>query len=181
MGRSRTWAYSLVIDGGGPNVVVTPMEWRVGGRRVGSTREKGYGKPTAANLVKFVEGYMRSLEAGGSNAHLAKHYGFIPYPNWAKIVRNDGSREVVAEWKAPMFMAVGPALPPAGKATAAYHTWAHNIDMCLRNGSYVRKDADGKCVQYMNGDCMGEVGAVPAGMTAVPTEKAKRLLPACCK
>lgn len=69
----------------------------------------------------------------------------------------------------------------AKKTKSKYFTWAHNVKGCLENGSYVRKDGDGKCVQYMNGDYMGEIDAVPAGMIEVPTDYAKNLLPTCCK
>lgn len=65
--------------------------------------------------------------------------------------------------------------------TSRYYTWAHNIDGCLRNGSYVRRDPSGRIVQYMNGDFMGDIPAVPAGMEAVAQDYAKRLLPKCCK
>ena len=64
---------------------------------------------------------------------------------------------------------------------ATYYTHAHNIDGCLRNGSYVRKDKDGKIVQYMNGDYMGEVAAIPTGMTEVDATHARNLLPKVCK
>lgn len=66
------------------------------------------------------------------------------------------------------------------KKTSRYYTWSHNVEGCLRNGSYCRVDGE-RVVQYMNGDYMGEVKAVPAGMSEVPTDQAKRLLPKCCK
>ncbi len=100
MGRSRSWAYSVVVDSGVRGVAVTPMEWRVRG---GRTTGPGYGKPTPENLAAYVDGYIKSLRADGSNAHISREYGFMPIPNWAQIVRNDGSRAVVANWIAPMF------------------------------------------------------------------------------
>lgn len=66
---------------------------------------RGFGAPNAENLARYVADYIESLKVGGSNAHLARDYGFIPVPNYARIVRN-GSREIVAEWAAPMFMAI---------------------------------------------------------------------------
>jgi hypothetical protein len=62
-----------------------------------------------------------------------------------------------------------------------YFTHAHNIEMCLQNGSYVAKRPDGSLVQYMNGDYMGEIDTVPETMTEVPAALAKKLLPDCCK
>ena len=61
-----------------------------------------------------------------------------------------------------------------------YFTWKHNVEGCLGNGSYVRKDSDGVIVQYMNGDYMGEITKVPAGMVEVSTKEAKDMLPKCC-
>ena len=69
----------------------------------------------------------------------------------------------------------------AAAAGSLYYTHKHNIDGCLRNGSYVRVDADGRRVQYMNGDFMGDILTVPGGMVLVDAAYAKRLLPKCCK
>lgn len=66
-------------------------------------------------------------------------------------------------------------------SNAQYYTHAHNIDMCLANGSYVREDKDGKFVQYMNGDCMGIIKKIPKGMVKVEASYARGLLPKCCK
>lgn len=67
------------------------------------------------------------------------------------------------------------------RAKPAYYTWSHNIEGCLRNGSFVRKDADGKLVQYMNGDFMGGIRETPEGMCEVDYEEAIELLPKCCR
>jgi hypothetical protein len=61
-----------------------------------------------------------------------------------------------------------------------YWTWEHNIKGCLRNGSFVRKSKNG-LAQYMNGDFMGFIEAVPAGMTGVDDVAAFKLIPQCCK
>jgi hypothetical protein len=61
-----------------------------------------------------------------------------------------------------------------------YYTWAHNIDGCLSNGSFVRKSTCG-LGQFMNGDFMGFIPAVPEGMTQVSTEHAEKLIPKCCQ
>jgi len=60
-----------------------------------------------------------------------------------------------------------------------YFTWTHNIDECLRNGSFVRKGAHGLS-QYMNGDFTQILTTVPIGMTRVDTATAEKLIPACC-
>lgn len=99
MGRSRTSKYALEMDGS------TPRCWWVGPQPGGVP---GSGKPTLANLTRYVEVFMRSLEPGGANAHISRALGHVPYPKWARIVMNDGSRELVVEWTAPMFMVVGP-------------------------------------------------------------------------
>lgn len=70
MGRSYTPPYRVEHDGS------TPSAWR-----------REYGKPTEANLSKFIQEYSRSLEAGGCNQHVSKPLGYIPYPSWARIVR----------------------------------------------------------------------------------------------
>ncbi len=61
-----------------------------------------------------------------------------------------------------------------------YFTHAHNIEGCLQNGSFVRKDKDGTLSQYVNGDYMGTINKVPNGMTEVATDFAVRLIPKCC-
>jgi hypothetical protein len=66
---------------------------------------KTKGKPTAANIEKYIRAFVESQKIGGCNEHLARSAGFIQVPNCARIVRqSDG--QVVAEWRAPMFMAI---------------------------------------------------------------------------
>jgi hypothetical protein len=99
MGRSTTPKYAIrVSEGRNAKHGVTPMAWSV----------KESGKPTAENLAKWVEAYHRSLEPGGVNAHIFRSIGHVPYLTAARIVRNVSGGETVAEWIAPMFMAVGP-------------------------------------------------------------------------
>lgn len=90
MGRSRTSKYALEMQGS------TSRCWFV----------KEDGAPTAANLEKYVRSFINSLKVGGVNAHISQAFGYMPIPNWARIVLNDGSRQVVVEWKAPVFMAI---------------------------------------------------------------------------
>jgi len=68
----------------------------------------------------------------------------------------------------------------ANEVVRVYYTWKQNVDGCLRNGSFVRRSANG-LVHYMNGDFMGFVDKVPKGMVEVDGMKAKKLIPFCCK
>jgi hypothetical protein len=106
MGRTFTPKYRLLVDSGSRNWVNTPMSWNVSARK-SAPGLTVHGKPTAENLAKFVDAYCRSLEKGGSNFHVSAAAGHIPYPNWARVEENRPNGRVVAEWKAPMFMAVG--------------------------------------------------------------------------
>ena len=65
--------------------------------------------------------------------------------------------------------------------TVKYYTHAHNVEGCLQNGSFCRVYPTGRIVQYMNGDCMGEIPKIPKTMTEVDTKLALDLLPKCCK
>lgn len=67
------------------------------------------------------------------------------------------------------------------KPKPRYFTWAHNVNRALENGSFVRQYPDGVCVQYMNGDNMGLIDAVPEAMTEVDAELWADLVPDCCK
>ena len=101
MGRSTTPKFAIEMDCTG--VVTTPQAWHVK-PPVGC--KTGYGKPTAENLAKYVETYLGTLKPGGVNRHLVTAFGSKVIPHAVRVVKNDGSREVVAEWKAPMFMAL---------------------------------------------------------------------------
>ncbi len=91
MGRSVTPPYRLEMSG------VTAATWRVKAQY----GIPGDGKPTEANLIKYIRAYAKSLESG-SNVHISKALGYVPYPTWARIVRQaDG--QVMAEWKAAPF------------------------------------------------------------------------------
>lgn len=93
MGRSVTPPYRLEMSG------VTASAWRV------KTQYgiPGDGTPNDANLMRYLLAYVNSLKLGGSNQHISKALGYIPYPTWARIVRqSDG--HVMASWTAPPFM-----------------------------------------------------------------------------
>jgi hypothetical protein len=72
-------------------------------------------------------------------------------------------------------------MPRNTTRNAKYFTHGHNVDACLANGSFVREYPNGERVQYMNGDYMGVVNAVPKGMVEVPAATALELIPKCCK
>jgi len=93
MGKSIKSKYALQIKSDG---YFTPMCWFVNQN----------GKPTQANLEKWVDAYHASLKPGGANAHLSNGPKGMPILNSAKIVTNDRNKTVVAAWKAPMFMVI---------------------------------------------------------------------------
>ena len=63
-----------------------------------------------------------------------------------------------------------------------YFTHKHNIEGCLRNGSFVRVHCgNGSMVQWMNGDCMGQIDKIPKTMVMVDEKRALDLIPNCCK
>lgn len=66
-------------------------------------------------------------------------------------------------------------------AGVQFYTWGHNVEGCLRNGSFVKRHADGALVQYMNGDMMGILPEVPVKMVEVSAALAADLLPQCCR
>lgn len=85
MGKSTTVTYRIEMDG------CTPMQWK-----------REHGRPTDENLAVYVRHYAKSLELGGVNQHVSLALGYVPYPNWAKVIRQS-SGKVVAEWKAGAF------------------------------------------------------------------------------
>lgn len=87
MSRTITPRYALDVDG------LSCATWN----------SKQNGKPTAANLEKWVMAYAKSLEIGGCNEHISKSLGHIPYPRRAVVRENKPGGAVVAEWKAGMF------------------------------------------------------------------------------
>jgi hypothetical protein len=87
MGKSYTPTYR--VEERAQGVAPYTYAWR-----------KEDGRPTIANLEKRIMSYAKSLEKGGVNEHLSKN--FIPYPTFARIVRQ-ATGEVVATWKAAPF------------------------------------------------------------------------------
>jgi hypothetical protein len=64
---------------------------------------KQNGAPTVENLTRHVLAYGKSLELGGTNEHISRSLGHIPYPDRAVIRHNNRTREVVVEWRAVAF------------------------------------------------------------------------------
>lgn len=89
MGRSVTPKYAMTVDGN-PETCFT---WDC----------KRYGRPTAANVEKWVMTYAKSLEAGGVNVGISEALGYVPYPRSVVVKLNQLGGAVVASWKAAMF------------------------------------------------------------------------------
>jgi hypothetical protein len=64
---------------------------------------KTKGKTTDQNLEKYLIDFGKSFEVGRVNDHISKSIGYIPYPQKGRII-NQRTNEIVAIWKAPMFM-----------------------------------------------------------------------------
>ena len=88
MGGSRTFPYVLKIKTVS-GAFHTPMEWRLRAQ----FGIPGYGKPTVANIDKWVTALEDSMKPGGCNAHI----GFDPVVE-ARIVENHAGGDTVAEW-----------------------------------------------------------------------------------
>lgn len=82
--RDTTTKYQVRIKVSGYGF--PPMSWNC----------KRDGRPTGANLKKFVESFEASTRPGGCNAHLG-----ATTVTKAAICLNDGSRKKVAEYEAP--------------------------------------------------------------------------------
>jgi len=100
MGRSITPKYVVTVTHVNPSVVSTPSVW--------NCRESG--RPTAANLKRWVDLYHESLKPGGVNEHVARAFGAGAWLQSARLMNNaDGSRETVAEWFAGRAREVYPS------------------------------------------------------------------------
>lgn len=86
MGRSYTPPYVIEVDG-----CQGAMSWYV--RAVYGTPANG--KPTAANLKKYMDSFLASMEPGGANAHLAR---IMRKPTWARIRENCSYGAVLVTW-----------------------------------------------------------------------------------
>lgn len=65
---------------------------------------RGRGRPTAAQLERWVLEYLRSFQVGGVNEHISRAQGYIPHASRAVVRENNSGGRVVAQWTAPMFM-----------------------------------------------------------------------------
>ncbi len=87
MGRSTTPPYRIEIVG--KSGMPCKMAWRLQAQY----GIPGYGKPTNANLAKWVAGFNESMQPGGANAHVNDPV------QTAKLVRQS-SGETVATYTA---------------------------------------------------------------------------------
>lgn len=101
MGRSFTPKYAVeiyetrMVDGKPRSVLAFDgATWDI----------KRHGRADSKNLEKYVLAYGKSLEPGGSNAHISDAKGYISYPNRAVIRYNHSHGATVASWMAPPFM-----------------------------------------------------------------------------
>ena len=92
MGRSLKVRYALHLVT--PESHTTSMAWRTG-THYGAP---GYGRPTAANIKRYIGKYNKSLRPGEVNAHIGRRGRATG--GW---VVDQNSMKIVAEWKAPMF------------------------------------------------------------------------------
>ncbi len=91
MGRTITPTYRLEME-----------EQRAGSTSPAMTRMAWKGRPTDANLERYVFAYVDSLKSGGVNVHLSESLGYMPIPHAARVVRQS-TGQVVASWEAAMF------------------------------------------------------------------------------
>lgn len=84
-GRSTTPKYVIRIPGS------TDAAWNV----TGYGQQRGAGQPNQANLARYMEALLKSMEPGGHNEHLVGHFD----PSEAAVYRNDGTyKNPLATW-----------------------------------------------------------------------------------
>jgi len=84
-GRSTTPKYVIRIPGS------TDAAWNVSGYG----QQRGAGQPNQANLARYMEALLKSMEPGGHNEHLVGHFD----PSEAAVYRNDGTyKNPLATW-----------------------------------------------------------------------------------
>lgn len=86
MGQTLTPTFIVTVEHKGGAVRSTESGW--------NSRQNG--RPNGRNLKIWVDKYHESLREGECNHHVFKTYGAGAYIASARILRNDGSREVVA-------------------------------------------------------------------------------------
>lgn len=101
MGKTFTPTYRLEVTENARKSYTAPLR---GMHNTFGWKAKEYGKPTTANLEKWITAYHESLKLGGCNEHLSRSLGYLPTLKAAKIIRQS-TGEVMAEWNAPAFMA----------------------------------------------------------------------------
>jgi hypothetical protein len=88
-GSDSAIRYVIILTA--PGMHYEPMEWR--------TKARGgvpsYGSPTNANLAKFMQKFIETMQPGGHNDHLAQ--GGRGIPTRASIM-DQAEHRVVASW-----------------------------------------------------------------------------------
>jgi hypothetical protein len=98
MGRSITPRYALYLDYG------RASGW---GQFASAWDCRRDGRPTVANVERFVSRFVKTQYVGGVNAHIAAAAGFVVVPVAAWVVEQTHARRgVVARWDAPAFWAL---------------------------------------------------------------------------
>jgi hypothetical protein len=64
---------------------------------------KRHGKPTDANVKKYVHIYAKSFEPGGVNSGISQEIGYIPYPSRAFVRLNRIGSPAIASFDVPNF------------------------------------------------------------------------------
>lgn len=94
MGRTSTPTYVVEIEM--PGYRYAPAAWRVSS----AVNAPGYGKPTDANLARYVEKFEESTRPGGVNAHLG--FQRVTTARIRRNTSNGGFRGgVIATYTAP--------------------------------------------------------------------------------
>ena len=89
MGKSAAYTFIVEYWNNGRPQDVTICGWDNG------HSPYAHGRPTKANLKRYIDGLRNSISVGGVNAHLI---GRINLPDEARIVRQSNG-EVVAEYR----------------------------------------------------------------------------------
>jgi len=99
MGRLITPKYALYYRDNTPGLLEQSGAWNVTDRNYPGS---GYGRPTAANLERWVRAFNKSMSPGEVNHHVSKALGYLLHVSNARIVRQKDGR-VMAEYRAPLF------------------------------------------------------------------------------
>ena len=127
------------------------------------------GKPSVANLEKFVKAYIKSFSAGGANVKISEDEGYIPIANRAELIgQKDGTK---IEWKAPAFMVLDSADRNRKEFSSVAKAVAYAKD---GNGGRIAVKSDdkgGKAYWYSMEYTMGDIAKDIPGNVKIGTFK----------